>query len=262
MLINIYLGPAINAARGLSNTVYQSIAMFVNNFTIALTPQITKSYAAEDRQYTKYLAYRGIRFSFFILFLIALPVLLEAEFVFTLWLGEVPAHTINFNRLTLINSLVGLSYAAFGTVQNATGKIRDYNLLMSLVILLQFPISWICLYLGLPPESVYLSSIFVAVLGFFVTTQIAKKTLAFTYPELIREIYLPEMKVILCSTIIPLLSVLLLPYGWWRFLITGTLCVLFTIPSILYVGCSASEREFIIGVVKNKISAFFPRKLA
>ena len=252
-LINIYLGPAINAARGLSNTVYQSIAMFVNNFTIALTPQITKSYAANDKQYTKYLAYRGMRFSFFIMFLIALPVILEAQFVFTLWLGNVPDHTINFNRLTLINSLVGLSYAAFGTVQNATGKIRNYSLMMSLVILLQFPLSWLFLYLGFPPESVYFSSIFVAILGFFVSTQIVKKTLDFTYSELIREIYLPELKVVVCSSIVPLLSVLFLPYGWWRFLITGTLCVLFTVPSVLYIGCSKSEREYIFNIVKNRI---------
>lgn len=258
-IINIYCGPAINAARGLSNTVHQAIAMFVNNFTIALTPQITKAYAADDRQYTKYLAFRGIRFSFFIMFLISLPVLLEAEFVFTLWLGEVPDHTVNFNRLTLINSLVGLSYAAFGTVQNATGKIRDYSLIMSLIILLQFPLSWFFLYLGFFPEIVYISSIFIAILGFFAATHIVKKTLDFTYPELFKEIYYPELKVVVSSTIIPLLSTLLLPYGWLRFLVTGTLCVLFTIPSILYLGCSESERNYIYTLVRGKVSAILNR---
>ena len=259
-LINIYCGPAINAARGLSNTVHQAIAMFVNNFTIALTPQITKAYAAEDKDYTKYLAYRGVRFSFFIMFLIALPVLLEAEFVFTLWLGDVPDHTVNFNRLTLINSLVGLSYASFGTVQHATGNIRNYSLIMSLIILLQFPSSWILLRLGCAPEYVYVSSIGVAVLGFIAATQIVKKTLDFTYAELLKEIYFPEFKVIICSTIIPLIAVLLLPYGWWRFLITGTLCVLCTVPSILFLGCSKGERAFIFNVVKNKMPFLFPGK--
>lgn len=252
-LINIYCGPAINAARGLSNTVHQAIAMFVNNFTIALTPQITKAYAANDKGYTKYLAYRGARFSFFIMFLISLPVLLEADFVFSLWLGDVPAHTVNFNRLTLINSLLGLSYAFFGTVQNATGKIRNYSLILSLFVLLQFPSSWFFLHLGFIPEVVYFSSIGVAILSFFAATQIVKNTLNFTYSELLKEIYLPELKVIVCSTIIPLLSVLLLPYGWGRFLITGVLCVLFTIPSILYLGCSKSERRFILNTVRDKV---------
>ncbi len=253
-IINVYCGPAINAARGLSNTVHQAIAMFVNNFTIALTPQITKAYAADDMAYTKYLAYRGVRFSFFIMFLISLPVLLEANFVFTLWLGDVPDHTVNFNRLTLINSLVGLSYASFATVQNATGKIKNYSLVMSLIILLQFPFSWILLYFGFAPESVFVSSIFIAILGFFAATQIVKKTLEFTYSELFKEIYFPIFRVIVCSSIIPLLSVLFFPYGWWRFLITGSLCVLFTIPSILYLGCSKSERAFIYKIVRNKLS--------
>ena len=259
-LINIYYGPAINAARGLSNTVHRAIAMFVNNFTIALTPQITKAYATGDLHYTKYLAYRGVRFSFFIMFLVALPVLLEAEFVFTLWLGDVPEHTVNFNRLTLINSLVGLSYACFGTVQNATGKVRNYSLAMSLIILLQFPVSWLFMYVKLPPEFVFISSIGVAVLGFFAATHIVKKTLHFTYPELLKDIFFPEFRVIVASTVIPLLSVLFLPYGWWRFLITGTLCVLCTVPSVLYLGCSKSEREFIINMIKSKLPFLFREK--
>lgn len=256
-LINIYCGPAINAARGLSNTVHQAIAMFVNNFTIALTPQITKAYAANDQEYTKYLAYRGVRFSFFIMFLISLPVLLESEFVFTLWLGDVPAHTVNFNRLTLINSLVGLTYTSFGTVQNATGKIRNYSLAMSLIILLQFPVSWLFLWLGFVPEVVYYSSIGIAVVSFFAATQIVKKTLHFTYAELMKDIYYPILKVIACSSVVPLVAVLLLPYGWWRFLIVGTLCVLCTIPAILYLGCSESERAFIFKIVRNKLPFLF-----
>lgn len=256
-LINIYCGPAINAARGLSNTVHRAIAMFVNNFTIALTPQITKAYAANDQEYTKYLAYRGVRFSFFIMFLISLPVLLEAEFVFTLWLGDVPAHTVNFNRLTLIDSLVGLTYVFFGTVQNATGKIRNYSLAMSLIILLQFPVSWLLLWLGFAPEAVYYSSIGIAVVSFFAATQIVKKTLHFTYAELMKEIYYPLLKVIACSSVVPLVAVLLLPYGWWRFLIVGTLSVLCTIPAILYLGCSESERAFIFKIVRNKLPFLF-----
>ena len=258
-IINVFCGPAINAARGLSNTVHRAIAMFVNNFTLALTPQITKSYAANDKQYTKYLAYRGVRFSFFIMFIIALPVLLETNFVFNLWLGDVPAHTVNFNRLTLIESMIGLSYVTFGTVQNATGRIRSYNLIMSLIVLLQFPLSWLFLYLGFPPEIVFISSIAIAILSFFASTQIVKKTLQFSYTELFKEIYLPELKVIVCSTIIPLLSILFFPYGWKRFLITGTLCVLFTVPSILYLGCSRSERAYIYNIVKKKANALWGR---
>ena len=260
MLINVFCGPAVNAARGLSNTVQRSISMFVNNFTLALTPQITKAFATEDMPYVKYLTYRGSRFSFYIMFLISLPVILESQFVFSLWLGQVPEHTVNFNRIALITSLMGLLYSVFINVQNASGKIRNLNLIISLIVLLQFPLSWVFLKLGFEPEVVYIIAISTAIMNFFAVHQIVKKTLGYTYSEILKEIYIPELKVVVCSTVIPFLSVLFLPYGWWRFLITGTLCVLSTVPSILYLGCSKSEREYIYNIAKNKASVLFARK--
>lgn len=253
MLINIFRGPAINAAMGLSGTVKRSIQMFVNNFTLALTPQITKAYASQDIEYTKYLTYRGTRFSFFIMFLFSLPVLLEADFVFTLWLGDVPEHTVNFNRLSLLICLYELMYSGFGTVQNATGKIRSYRLWISVIVLLLFPLSWIVLKLGCKPEALYYVNFITSTLCFIATYRIVQKTLNYDIKELSRELFVPELKVIVCSTALPLLSVLFLPYGWTRFLLTGTLCLLTTIPSILYIGCNKSERAFIINAIKSRL---------
>lgn len=254
MLINVYLGPAVNAAMGLSNTIKRSIQMFVNNFTIALTPQITKAYASNNIGYTKYLTYRGTRFSFFIMFLFSLPVLLEANFVFTLWLGDVPDHTVNFNRLSLLICLYELMYSGFGTVQNATGNIRKYRLWISVIVLLLFPLSWIVLKMGCKPEALYYVNFITSTLCFFATYHIVQKTLKYDIKELSKEIFIPELKVIVCSTVLPLLSVLLLPYGWTRFLLTGALCVLTTIPSILYIGCNKSERAFIINAIKYRLA--------
>jgi len=259
-LINVFYGPAVNAARGLSNTVQNAIAMFVNNFTIALTPQITKAYASNDMQYVKYLTYRGSRFSFFIMYLFSLPVILEAHFVFSLWLGQVPEHTVNFNRLALIICQLGLLYGIFGNVQNASGNIRNYNLVMSLITLLQFPLSWFFLRLGYKPEIIYIISIFTTVLCAFASHHIVMKTLNYNFSGLMKEVYLPELKVVLCSIILPLLSVLLLPYSWWRFLITCTLCVCCTVPSTLFLGCLPSEREYIYNIVRTKLPVIFNRR--
>ena len=256
MLINVFCGPAVNAARGLSNTVQRSITMFVNNFTLALNPQITKAYAAKDMDYAKYLTYRGSRFAFFIMFLVSLPVILEAQFVFTLWLGQVPDYTVTFNRLSLISTLISLLYIIFGAVQHASGNIRTYSLSISLINLLQFPLGWVFLRLGFSPAIVYIISIFTTILCFFAAHQIIQKTLHYSYKEIIKEIYIPELKVIVCSTILPLISILVLPYGWIRFLITGSLCVLCTVPSILFLGCSQSERFYIFNIIKSKIPIF------
>ena len=87
-----------------------------------------------------------------------------------------------------------------------------------------------------------------------ITHHFVSRTLGYNIQEVMREVYLPEFKVILCSIVLPLLSVILLPYGWPRFLITCTLCVLSTVPAILYLGCNASERVFIYTVVRNRVS--------
>lgn len=256
MLLNIFCGPAINAARGLSNTVQMSIQMFVNNFTLALTPQITKAYASNDSSYAKYLTFRGIRFAFFIMFIVSLPVLLESEFVFTLWLGDVPEHTVNFNRLALIACLIDLLYYNFGIVQNASGNIRNYRLFFSAFILLQFPLAWIALRFGAPPEVVYCVMYVSSVCNFIATFFIVRKTIHYTFKELMTEIYVPVFKVVACSVIVPLLISHLLSYGWLRFLVVSFLCVLFTIPSVLFIGCNQSERVFIYGAVKKYLNKF------
>lgn len=251
LLINFFHGPAVNAARGLSDTVQRSVSMFVNNFTIALTPQITKSYAAGEMSYVKYLTYRGSRFAFYIMFLISLPVILEAEFVFTLWLGNVPQHTVNFNRLALIDCSMGLFYTIFASVQSASGNIRNYNFILSIITLLEFPISWFFLKIGTPPEIIYIIIMGAIIASIIVTHHFVSKTLGYNAKEVLQEVYFPELKVIVCSIILPLFSVLLLPYGWVRFLITGSLCVACTVPAILYLGCNASERVYILSAVRN-----------
>ena len=259
MLINIFHSAAVNAARGLSDTVQRSVSMFVNNFTIALTPQITKAYAAGDMDYVKYLTYRGSRFAYYIMFLVSLPVILEADFVFTLWLGDVPEHTVNFNRLALIVCSSGLFYTVFSTVQSASGNIRNLRLIQSLITLMEFPTSWFFLRIGTPPEVVYLVIFASVTANIFVTHSFTSKTMGYTASEVFREVYIPELKVIVCSVILPLICVLVFPYSWWRFFLTCTLCVLCTVPSILFLGCSESERKYIYNAARSFLHKFFPR---
>lgn len=106
MLLNIFFGPAVNAARGIAVQVQGISQQFCTNFQMALNPQITKSYAQEDFGYMHSLLIRSSKFSFYIMFFIALPLMLEAEFVLRLWLGIVPDYTVTFVRLTLVVSLL------------------------------------------------------------------------------------------------------------------------------------------------------------
>lgn len=167
ILLNLFIGPIINAARGIANTVNNVLASFSGNFMTALNPQITKSYAAGDYDYMFSLVERGSRFSYYILLLFALPMLFETEFVLTLWLKHYPEHTVNFVRLILIVTMCDILSNTLINLQVATGKIRNYQLMVGGMLLMNFPLSYFCLKMGFPPESTLIVALIVAVCCLF-----------------------------------------------------------------------------------------------
>ena len=98
IVINIFCGPVVNAARAISFQVNTAIQGFVTNFMTALNPQITKSYASGDRGYMMTLLYQGSRLAFYMLFFLSLPVIIEADSILLIWLKIVPEHSVNFVR--------------------------------------------------------------------------------------------------------------------------------------------------------------------
>lgn len=106
MILNMFFGPAVNAARGLAGQVNSAVGSFQGSFMGALNPQLTKSYAAGEQDAWISLVDRGARFSFYLYYIVALPILITAPFLLKLWLGTVPEHTINFVRLVIISSFL------------------------------------------------------------------------------------------------------------------------------------------------------------
>lgn len=129
----------------------------------ALKPQITKSYAAGDYDYMISLVERGSRFSYYILLLFALPMMFETEFVLTLWLKHYPEHTVNFVRLILIVTMCDVLSNTLIQLKAATGKVRNYQIVVGGMLLMNFPLSYLCLKVGFPPESTLIVALIVAV---------------------------------------------------------------------------------------------------
>ncbi|MBE9469364.1 MAG: oligosaccharide flippase family protein [Bacteroidetes bacterium] len=153
IIINIFFGVTMNAAFGIANQVRSAIYMFVSNFQTAFNPQIVKSYAANDKQNYESLVFRASRFSYFLLFIIALPVILCCQSILGIWLKEVPLHSANFVQLFLIFLLIDALSAPLWISVQATGKIKNYQLIISSEIALNLPIIYLCFKLGYPPES-------------------------------------------------------------------------------------------------------------
>ena len=256
VLLNIFVGPVLNAARGIASSVNGAVAGFAGNFMTALNPQITKSYASGDISYAHYLLERGSRFSYYILMFFAVPILLETDFVLTIWLKQYPDHALNFVRLVIVLSLIEtLSYTLI-TLQNATGNIRNYQLVVGGILLLNFPLSYFCLKSGFRPESTYVVAIVVAVMCMITRLCFLRKSVDLPMLGFLKRVVLNVLTVTAFSIIVPLILHLLLPYGWMRFLIVGFICVLTSALSVVFVGCNKYERNFILDkstVLWNKL---------
>ena len=155
MLINVFFGVSLNAARGVANQVENAVMQFVNNFTLAVNPQITKSYAAGDLTGMHCLVCRGARFSYFMMLLMSLPLICEADTILHIWLKVVPPHAVSLVQLSLVLGLVDSVGFSGYTACMATGKLRTYSLAISSIGVLEFPLSWLAFSMGGSIEMCY-----------------------------------------------------------------------------------------------------------
>lgn len=257
ILLNLFIGPVINAARGIANTVNNVLVSFSNNFMTALNPQVTKSYAAGDYGYTVSLVERGSRFSYYILLLFALPMLFEVEFVLTLWLKHYPEHTVNFVRLILLVTMCDILSNTLIHLKAATGDVRNYQLVVGGMFLMNFPLSYICLRVGFPPESTLIVALFVAVSCLFLRLMFLRKIPGFSMKRYLYKVCGNVLAVTIISLILPLLLYMQMPDGVVRFLLICVLTTLCSSTAIYFVGCSKNEQKFIREKVLQVKKKFF-----
>lgn len=256
ILINLFCGVAINAARGISFQVNSAINGFVTNFMTALNPQITKSYALGNLKYMMTLVQQGARFSFYMLLLLSLPVIIETDFILTLWLETVPEHTIGFVRLVLIFAMSESISKTLITVMLATGRIRNYQILVGGLQVLNFPISYILLKEGFLPEATMIVAIVISQLCLVARLWMLRNMVELSVKYYLYHVYSNVVIVAVLSVMLPYLVYLNMTCGMLRFFIVSTLCLISTIVVIYYVGCSSKERLFLqnkLLLIRNRI---------
>ena len=247
ILLNLFMGPVVNAARGIATSVNTAVSSLAGNFMAALNPQITKSYAANDREYMFSLVERGSRFSFYIMLILALPIMFETEFILTLWLKQYPEHTVHFVRLVLILSLCDVLSNTLITLQNATGRIRNYQLAVGGMLLMNFPLSYICLKVGFPPESTFVVAIWVSLCCLLLRLVFLRKMAGLSMRRFLKSVCLNVFSVTVIALIVPVLfGWLSAGDGWGRFLLICFVCLVCSAFSVYRIGCSKNERRFIV----------------
>lgn len=179
ILLNIFFNPAINAARAVAFQVYNAVSQLSNNFFTAVKPQIYKSYAAGEKETLYKLVLRSTTMSSLLLSLLVFPILANTSYILGLWLKEIPAYTVVFTQLVLINGLVDVTNGPTIATVLATGKIRNYELIVGGLFILNLPISYIALKLGCEPTMTMLISIALAVIVTFVRALIMCRMIGF-----------------------------------------------------------------------------------
>jgi len=159
MILNIFTGVIANAALGIANQVNTAIFSFVANIQTAFSPQIIKTYSINDlKSHTQLVIYSSI-ISYYLIFLLELPIVFYTEFILRLWLGKVPEYSIGFTQIILIISLIDALSGPYWMAINATGKVKRYQIGVSLILFLNLPIAYLLLLQGLSPTLVILSKL-------------------------------------------------------------------------------------------------------
>ena len=246
MMLNIFFGPIVNAARGIAVQVQSAVQQFVGGFQTALNPQITKNYASNNLPQMHSLMFRSARFSFLLLFFLSLPVLMETNFILTLWLKTVPDDAVIFTQIMICISLIYTTANPCIIANQATGKVKIYQMVVGGILLLILPISYVVLKLGAPAYSVFIVHFCIESVAQFSRMYMLRNLIHLPLWQYMKNIYIPIVSTVVIAVILPLVVRMQVAEGWLRFLAVGFTCVLSVGASSYFIGFTKQERVFFL----------------
>lgn len=254
IILNSFFGPVVNAARGLAEQVNGAVNRFVANFQTAVNPQLIKNYASDQLGEMKTLLFRSTRFSYYLLLALSLPIILKMDFILHLWLKEVPDYTTCFCQLVLVSSLVSTLSNLLAQVARAYGKIRNYQIIVSIFLFLNFPLSYIVLKFGGSPLSTMFVNIGINAMLLFVRLRLTNRMIQMTYGSFIRNVLFPVIIVTAVALVIPLTIYFMLDNSIISFIIVCLVSFVSVGVSIYALGMNANERLYILAAISKIIT--------
>lgn len=254
IIMNLFLGTTINAARGIATQVNGIVMSFAENFTTALSPQITKQYAAHDYGQSNQLATAGARYSCYLMSIVVIPLVINIDEVLKIWLHEVPQYSNVFIIITLIASVFYAMSKTLTTLLGATGDIKCFQVGVSLIMLSELPIAYIFLKLGYPPFYALLPAIVTNILGIFFRLILVKhqvpdfKARRYVCDAFFRPIALMVIAFVSCYLINTLFS-----KSFLSFLISTGISIVIILLIVYSMGINKNEREVIHRFICSRI---------
>lgn len=258
ILFNLFFGVTLNAARGIASQVESSINTFVQNFMMALNPQITKSYASGDYEYVNSIILTGTKLAFFLLWILALPVCLNTEYILQIWLKKVPDYAACFIQLGLVYGLLQNLSQCLYTTMLATGNIKKYQIVVGGLSILAFPATYLFFWLGFPVEWGYYSMIMFSVICLLARLYLMREMVPSFSPKRFYGCVIKPITI----CVIPILLVTLPIHCYIEnvngvsFISESVISVLVSLFFIWLFGLTKTERNKIQGFIHKNINKY------
>lgn len=253
IIINLFFGVAVNAAQGISNQVNGIVKQFVSNFLLAFNPQVVKTYAAGEIEEMHKLILRGSKIAMLMVAFFVIPLILETPVILKVWLGKVPDYTIIFVRLVLLLTFFDSFSNLLAAAKGATGDVKVYQIVLTLIGLTHLPIVWICYELGCDPYWAQLVYLFIILILQVVRIWFVCRAIGLSQKKFYGNVVAKCLLTVMLSCIFPLFLHQHLSPSLWHSAIICTLCATMMVAIAPFVSFNKSERRKIIELVKKKI---------
>lgn len=254
LILNAFWGTIVNAANGVAHQVNTAVTSLTAGFITAIRPQMIKSYACGDIEYLKKMYYSISKITFFLVMIIAVPLIGEIETILDVWLGngKYPDMTALFCQLSMVMTLCNSYATPTSIIAHATGKMKTFQITVSAVILLVIPLSYIFLKLGFESYVVIIVSTFVNIAAQFTRLFVIKRQVGFSVYHYIIKVFIPTWFVLIISIIIALTLNSMTPNSFIWSIFRIIINIIASIILIYLIGLNQSERNLALSFIKNK----------
>lgn len=256
LLLNVFFSPVVNAARAIAYQVQGIVTQFSSNFMTAVRPQIIKQYAEGRVDEMMGLVKASSKFSYYLMWLIIFPIILEADYLLTLWLGEFPEHTVSFLKLVLLLCLIQTLKSPRTTAYHATGHIRRVNLIVGTILCCALPLAYVFLKLGWRPESVFWAAIISMTVSELASVFVLKRYVRYSAGRYLLDVHLRCAAVSVVSAVLPLIYMkYTMETGFVRLLLTCTFTSVSSLLTIWTIGLDRRMRIKVVEFIKDWFKA-------
>ena len=254
LIMNLFCGVAVNAARGIAVQVQHAVEKFVTDFMTALNPQITKTYAAGETDKSIQLVYRGAKFSFFLLITLAMPIMFRAPCILDLWLKTYPDYALEFVRLILIYSCLSVLSKPLITEILATGKVKSNAFIIGYLRMLNLPLCYLALWMDYEPTYCFYILIVIEFVAMNARLYIVKKYTGNAIINFYRYVFMKVVLIVVVMLPIDHIANSYLPGTFSGLILFIVISVIATILTIAFLGMNSNERIYLYNIIKSKLS--------